>query len=346
MKTCSQILLALSLAIGITLSAGSAVASKQAVIKLAYKSQNSLFNPYGQNVSLSGGTPTVNETVIVATVSTGAATPTVMIPAGILAISGTKMFSGSPYIPTYMSFGSTMIFNAAATLIKSPPGGAVSGGSTLSITPATTKCFASVGPAMPGAPAFPGSCFPKPGTLKRSPGLKKFGGVARILGNKDTLTFSRPGSPSGIDTGMFQQFQDQSPALAVSTPNVYGVTALGTQYNTLLQTARASFVTHQLPPFSTGMATHQGSNYGGMDVLSGSHNLNVTNLTGMISLVRPAMGHTFQRRGSLFSGNGFNFGSIDVLEIAFLGEVPEPGSIAMLAFGTLGLAGLYVRRRL
>lgn len=345
MKIFTQTVLALSAAICIVLSAGSAIASKQAVVKLTWKSANPVFLAPGGSLDVSGQ-GTVNETVIVATVNTTAGTPTpsVMWAAAIATGGSSGTFSFPPY--TFFSSKTEMLFIGAATMMKSAPAAAASGGSTLPLpTPLTTKCFASVGPAMPGAPAFPGSCFPKPGTLKRSPGTKKYGGVARLLGQSNTLAFSRAGYPTGIDTGTFKQFHDQSPAFAVSSVGAYGVSASGMQYNTVLLTNRTSFVTHRNPPFTTGMVTAQGSNYGATIIYTGSNNFNPTNLTGMISLVRPQMGHSFRRSGATFVGNLFNFANVEIVDLTFAGEVPEPGSLAMLAFGTLGLVGLSMRRR-
>jgi hypothetical protein len=66
----------------------------------------------------------------------------------------------------------------------------------------------------------------------------------------------------------------------------------------------------------------------------------------MISLVKPQINQFFARdAGGNFVGKQNTFSAIIRLRITFAGEVPEPGSVAMLGFGALGLAGLAAMRR-
>ena len=66
----------------------------------------------------------------------------------------------------------------------------------------------------------------------------------------------------------------------------------------------------------------------------------------MISLVKPQINQFFARdaRGN-FVGKQNTFSAIIRLRITFAGEVPGPGSVAMLGFDALGLAGLAAMRR-
>ena len=77
--------------------------------------------------------------------------------------------------------------------------------------------------------------------------------------------------------------------------------------------------------------------------ISGSHNLNSTQLTGMISLAKPQINQFFARGGD-FAGRQNTFSAITRLRITFAGEVPGPGSVTMLGLVTLGLAGLAAMR--
>ena len=105
-----------------------------------------------------------------------------------------------------------------------------------------------------------------------------------------------------------------------------------------------SFVFQTEAPPTTGMVTVMGTAYGTFLTLTGSHSFNTTQLTGMISTVRPALNAIFTREessGNFFGGRG-TFALVDVVRITFL---PEPGVLALIAAGSLGLAGLAVARR-
>lgn len=65
----------------------------------------------------------------------------------------------------------------------------------------------------------------------------------------------------------------------------------------------------------------------------------------MISLVKPQINQLFARdAGGNFAGRQNTFGAVIRLRITFVGEVPKPGSVAMLRLGALGLAGLAATR--
>ena len=350
MRIFTRTALALSIAMGIGLTAGSASATQQAVVQVTYALFNPVFFPptyYGYPVFPSGfiqaigtGTATLNTTA-------GTPTPSVMLPAGIATqstVSFTAMYAYTPY-----STRTSMLSIGAATLKKSWAGAAMptpnGGGLTTAPVPGngTTICFASVGSVMPGPPALPNSCFPRTGVLQRAPGPKRFGGSARLLGTQ-MFVFSRTNFVTGMDLGTFILVgEGGSPMLAgPSSVSNYGALAWGVQTNTILKTTRTSFNTRQAPPFTTGSAMFLGGNYGTSTNRTGSHNLNLTNLTGSISLVKPTIGRSFSRQGGVYTGGGLAAGWITDLRVTFL---PEPGMALLLGGGILGLAWLATRRR-
>lgn len=111
---------------------------------------------------------------------------------------------------------------------------------------------------------------------------------------------------------------------------------------------RKTFLFQTEAPFTTGTVFAGPGSYSTSFSLSGGHSLNTSNLTGTISMVRPFLNNKFARNeAGLFTGRVFALSGLERLTVTFAGEVPEPGSIAMLAFGVLGLGGLVgMRRRL
>ena len=76
---------------------------------------------------------------------------------------------------------------------------------------------------------------------------------------------------------------------------------------------------------------------------TGVNSLNATNLTGTISMVQPFLRNAFNRnQAGAFAGAANNAAAVRRMTITFL---PEPGTVAMLAVATLGLAGLGTLRR-
>ena len=124
----------------------------------------------------------------------------------------------------------------------------------------------------------------------------------------------------------------------------YGVLATGNRTHSVIGAPYKSFVFQTEAPPTTGMVTVTGTAYGTVIALTGSHSFNTTQLTGMISTVRPFLNSIFTRNegsGNFVGGRGI-FAAIDVVRITFL---PEPGVLALIAAGSLGLVGLAVTRR-
>jgi hypothetical protein len=307
----------------------------------------------------------------IATIGTGP-TPSVMWPAYIF--SYMKMgFTTGPMTP---SFGYTATFkNAAATiranhanqatedktfrtpgpLGKQPAKGITVMGSTwmgtqLLTTPTLTMANTSICFSR-NPPAFPGSCKTRLGTLHRVPGSKRYGGTARLLHSIDTF-----GTFIGAQFGtiLFRQTAGNAmPCYPLVTPNCrsnspmltgpsgignYGHNNIG-EYTFLpgLTTIKLNQQRSELP-FTTGMATAIGNYYETSVAQTGSHNFNPTNLTGMISLVKPFLFQGFQRFGPVFGGQSNpSLGNIERVELTFL---PEPSMLVLLGSGVLGLAGL------
>jgi hypothetical protein len=279
---------------------------------------------------------------VIMTVGTGP-TPSVMWPgsgAAGFSVIDSNVATG-PYTPLSSVMGTVMM--KAGTLFKSHPGAAPTGGSVLvpNASP-TTLCFKS-GPApFTNPPALPNSCFPRFGTGSRSPGAKKYGGTARLLRNSNAV-----GTFVAL-TGYDQFFQTLNYSSRITgTPTVvqeYGRRATGTAYNTALQSTRTTQVFETQAPWTTGAITVMGGAYGTQVTLTGTNNLNPTNLTGTISVVKPVLGNAFTRLpNGTYAGNAFNgFHFARSFTLTF---VPEPGTAMMLACGALGLAGLVTLRR-
>ena len=332
MTTRSAIRLASGLLAGSVLlfSAAAASASQQALVQLSWKEQ-----------FIAGTTFVAQSGTAVATVGAATPTPSIMWPANIVQGSVSFTYSGA-----YTAFASRVgtYMNMPAAIQKSHAGAAPSGGSAVLPVTATTKCFASVAPVLPGPPALPGSCFPRNGAVMRTPGAKKFGGTARMLMPTKLVGTFATFSPTG--NLQFENYLYHStPQLTGvgSVPGNYGLAGFGTNTNTVLGTPRnnVNFITEA--PLTTGVVTAMGGAFGTQFTRTGSHSFNTGNLTGMISMVRPHMNRNFNRNSAGgFAGPGLTFAGMTVVSVTFL---PEPGVTALLGCGMLGLAGLTRLRR-
>jgi hypothetical protein len=329
--TFTRLIMVLFLSIGLMLSALSASASKQAVVKLDVR-----------NVFIAPGyTFTIRTAPGVVTVNTTAGTPTPSVMWSAAALQGTidTTFVGaySPFISSMSAF--TL---KAGTMKKSWAGAAPPGGSALAGPVSTTKCFASIAPVAPGGPALPGSCFPRPGVGARTPGAKQYGGTARLLRHNTTVGTAVNFSVGGLDLLNFNRTTTPQ-GTGPSAVGNYAIRGTGTRSATVLGTARRTMTFDTPNPFTTGVVTAMAPAYATQLTITGSNNLNPTNLTGTISMVQPFLRNAFNRnQAGAFAGAANNSGAVRRTTFTFL---PEPGTLAMLAFGTLGLAGLGTLRR-
>lgn len=85
------------------------------------------------------------------------------------------------------------------------------------------------------------------------------------------------------------------------------------------------------------MVTTKGGDFGTSLVHTGSFNLNTANLTGMISLVKPALCNQHMRGGGAFYGKYYPGNAVNRVTVTFL---PEPGVASLLGVGAFGLVGL------
>ena len=286
-------------------SAGPAWASRQALVDIVYKTQSDI-----------GPTTTIIRSgmSVIVTVGTSTPTPSVMWHADV--VSGTTSETDPPY-PTYYPTTVMGTFrNQAAIVAKSHPGAADPSGSTVPRPTVTTKCFASIPPAAPGPPHFPGSCLPRTrGSMMRMPGDKRFGGTARMLvkqrldlGPSYGAVFSYWGTPGITATPTFI--------------GNYGIAGSGTIPGGLVPSGRTIQFQITMAPLTTGRVTVAGGGYGHTLSASGSHGLSAVNLTGMITMIRPSLVQGYARAGGTFLGVNTFFPDprIETVSITFLPE--------------------------
>ena len=332
-RSTTQLTTAVLFGIAMLLPALSASASQQAVVQITY------VNAFSPGFGTTGVPRVGTGTAILkpTTQKTG-----LQWNAGIVA--GASSFTvETPYLPFLSSMAAFR--NEAGALFAGHPGAAATGGSTVAAPSATTKCFASIAPFAPGPPALPGSCFPRKGTLMRAPGSSKYGGTARLLLDTDSVGTALAFAPPGLDFFALKIFQSQTPNVTgfSTVPGAYGILGSGTFTNTVLMTARKTMNHQTQAPWTTGMVTVAGGDFGTAFTLTGSNSVDQTNLTGMISVVRPAATNQFSRnQAGAYLGNTVGLVLVNRVSLTFL---PEPGSMLLLGCGGLGLAGLAALRR-
>ena len=332
--TLTRLMMVLFLSTCLMLPALSASASKQAFVKINV--QNTFLAP--------GYTFTPRQGIGIVTVFTTPGTPTPSVMWNSSVVQGTiNTTLSDPYAPFISSMSAFTL--KAGTMRKSWTGAAPSGGSALAAPTATTKCFASVAPVAPGPPALPGACFPRPGVGARTPGAKRYGGTARLLRHNTTIGTAVNFSVGGLDLFNFNRTTTPQ-GTGPSAVGNYAIRGTGTRSATVLGTARKTMTFDTPNPFTTGVVTAMAPAYSTQITSTGSNNLNPTNVTGTISMVQPFLRNAFNRnQAGAFAGAANNAAAVRRTTFTFIGEVPEPGTVAMLAFGTLGLAGLGTLRR-
>jgi hypothetical protein len=207
----------------------------------------------------------------------------------------------------------------------------------------TTICFTlNPYPAIPSG--FPGSCTPRPGTLRRTPGSKKYGGTAQILRTQHSFGQWAPVGPFGnraFSASVGGNLPGGRPASHLAPSAVGRVVHEATLHYTHTGGGTTSDAHAMLTtvPFTTGMVSVVNvAAYQTNFRRSGSNNLNPGNLTGTISVVRPLVVNSFQRLGpGLVGGGNVSYGGIETMKLTFL---PEPSMALMLGCGGLALAGL------
>ena len=303
-----------------------------AFVTPTYNNTITLTNYTGMTV-IASGTGTVQ-------VGTGL-TPSVMVPKSLV----TSKFTGYYYsLPPYTLSGirTQSRFNPAATIEKSHSN-AVPTGPPLVINGAnaTTICFNDYTMTPNGLPVnLANQCFPRTGSMTQSAGPRQYGGTMKLLGTTSSQA-KRITSPFDVYF-TFMGFYTAMGLGPVFAGN-YFVAGSG-----MLTTTNAGYVVDaQLQgtegASTTGMvnARHPTGYYTSIN-RTGSFALNATNLTGMISLVKPDIRTSFNRVGQTVTGSGPNFGTVWTATLTFL---PEPKYVAALGFGLLALGGLQVMRK-
>ena len=191
-----------------------------------------------------------------------------------------------------------------------------------------------------------GRCVPKYGTIFQRPlSGRRFGGTARIiqiLSESFIIATPYAGFLSGTFMGVLTSMRT-----GPEVPGGYFKSGTGMQTQmTFLSTFSSMFL---------NLGGRQTTGYARARVDSppqtiedvtqnGTWNFNATNLTGMISLVRPFIGVSFQGVGGTIVGSIPAFGSARIVaqRLTFL---PEPGILAMLGAGLLGITALMSARR-
>jgi hypothetical protein len=334
------------------LTGSTAHAAANALIAFSSKTFNPAFASYG--VIAQAGTVNSHASVMVGTT---AGTPNVSWAAG--EFSGAFSGTFGPYTqygyPTITSFRSNTHMLQSGMLGVDP---AAVAGSVNPSTVATTSCV------------VPGSCFASHGgTLMQSPGAKKFGGSAHLLRNSRFESFVLSSVLGGFANLSGTAMAPNGPP-AKSDVNIRGYTYRLNTSPAFPVPVYGELQSIQGGIYATGMGTHMKTNpVTTTTMVSGSHMLNPTNLTGTISVVVPRMGYTNitcrdffddvapgkQTSGSpdglcdydgltlvAFNGVLQDLGGYREIKLTFL---PEPSSIAMVGAGILALAGAARLRR-
>ena len=287
-----------------------------------------------------------------ATVGSTPGTPYVKWPASHIAeLSATRMIggtfgpSGTPNPSTvygggYFSFNAVdNRFNEAASLMAenlAPGTGTVGAGTTALMNahvqdwPATTTICNN-------------SCAPKVGQIAQAVGSRQFGGTARLLTNtvESGIVKIATGSYGNLDIVI------QSTAMLAAAPQLsqFGQAASSTFVTTMGGASNGGVVHELRGPTTTGtVRAIQPSGMLATDFTRmGTHNLNQTNLTGMISVVSPRISQNWSTFGGFVTGpGGQSFGRVNQVQVTFL---PEPGFALALGIGVMGFAALHKRRK-
>ena len=254
---------------------------------------------------------------------------------GMLTITpsgGVNVTVTSPYYQFYNYLRAGNRFNANATLSKSfgTAGTAMwPQYYTSSTTICGDLCTTPVG----------GTAYINPTNPSR-----RFGGTARLIRTTQSSLYEK--ATVGF---RYLAYKGAATAMRYIYPEVMGNYFIrGKGYATNLTTngTTSTVFMDLVGPLTTGRvsvnwtepATPQFQN------ATGSFNLNLANLTGMVSLVQPNLTRNFQFTGGVLTGvqGAGGTAAVQFTTITFL---PEPGLLALLGTGLLGFAALLHARR-
>ena len=203
-----------------------------------------------------------------------------------------------------------------------------------------------------------GACFPRFGAVKQTPGAKRYGGTLGVFGSANRRGRFIDGQGGFSD---FNLFQHSTTKLTQGSPwDEVVMVGTGTWTNTGTLNARQTQIQGKAGAWTTGTAigSNPGAPYttfvqrtGAFGVVrqastsantgTGVNDPLAAQLTGTISAVKPSLTNHFNRMFGAFVGSGPHFGAVTTFNVTFL---PEPGMVAMLGIGVLGLVGLGRRR--
>jgi len=211
--------------------------------------------------------------------------------------------------------------------------------------------------------------FSRGGNIKVTPGVNRFGGTMRMYfapgayyyegkaiqsvgyatyrwNAVRTKTNNGNGSTRNIHGYAYSDPQ-VGPVSGVPQTYTYGSTQ---QTHTSLQTTGGEFVKYQfwafssIVPWTTGMVeVYQSLGYYVTTLAAtGSDNRTAAGLNGTLSLVQPLQFHNYRTSAGEVTTSPYHTSWIRQAKLNFL---PEPGAIALLGVGLLGVGGLYRIRK-
>jgi hypothetical protein len=286
------------------------------------------------------------------------------IPSKVIKSYGTKTcFPLGCNPPLFYSAVFNAYWNAKATFQKSRPGAPT--------TTVTLRFDTTMGnpwpPPWTGEPVSPTTQFSgnydfsRSGTIRIIPGVNRFGGTLRMLAWHNQTTVKR------FEYARFARWHHGAgtlPRYMFTTYPYSHTTPLQTAYRyrsgifTTTTVIKILYINSPPPsanqdnpiPWTTGTVYVAGNPYyippGIFISASGYDNRTSMGLYGNISMVRPRLVHRYAVRINPPNSGGpykqETIARIDRITVHFL---PEPGSMAMLAAGLMGLLSLYLYRR-
>ena len=211
--------------------------------------------------------------------------------------------------------------------------------------------------------------FDRGGTMKITPGVNRFGGTMRFYFAPNAYYYQgkaylSPGyahyrwnavrtktnngnSSTRNQHGYAYTDPQRGPVSGIPQTYTYGSTQ---QTHTSLQTASGQPVKYQfwafssIVPWTTGMVEVDQSLGYYVTALqaTGSDNRSAAGLSGTLSLVQPLQFHNYRTSAGEAHTSPYHTSWIRQARIGFL---PEPGAIALLGVGLLGVGGLYRIRK-